>query len=76
MEDKIIELISEIKPGADIAGCADLFGEHVLTSFDVVRLVSDLSDEFDVDITPLDIVPENFRTVKTIAALIERLEDE
>ena len=74
--DKIIEILEQIKPGVDFASCGDLIGERVLTSFDVVRLVGELTDEFDVEITPLDVVPENFKSVEAIAALIERLEDE
>ena len=37
---------------------------------------SELSDEFDVDITARDIVPDNFATVTAIKAMIDRLEDE
>ena len=74
--EKILEILSGIKPGVDFASCDDLIGGHVLASFDIVRLVSELMDEFDIEITPPDIVPENFTSVEAIAALVERLEDE
>lgn len=41
-----------------------------------LRWCSKLSDEFDVDISPVDITPENFKTVQTIYDMIQRLEDE
>ena len=40
------------------------------------RMLSELSDEFDVEITAEDIVPENFESVKSIYNMIKRLEDE
>ena len=76
MKDTIIDIIKEIKPSADITENTRLVDDKVLDSLAMISLVAELSDEFDVDITAQDIVPENFATVKTIAAMIERLEDE
>ncbi len=42
----------------------------------MISLVAELSDEFDVEITAEEIVPENFETVKSIYNMIKRLEDE
>lgn len=43
----------------------------------MVQLVAALNDEFDIEITPRDIVPENFQSVKAINDMVERLlEDE
>ena len=44
--------------------------------FAMISLVAELTDEFDVDISATDVIPENFQTVGAIKALIERLEDE
>lgn len=74
--ETIINIIKGIKPSANINEHTRLIDEKVLDSLAMISLVAELSDEFDVDITAQDIVPENFETVKAIAALIERLEDE
>lgn len=50
----------------------DLLASGLLDSFDIVNLVSQLEEAFTVEIEPADIVPENFRTVAAIAALMER----
>ena len=50
----------------------DLLVSGLLDSFDIVNLVSQLEEAFMVEIEPTDIVPENFRTVAAIAALMER----
>ena len=39
-------------------------------------LVAKLSDEFDVEITPLMIVPENFQSAQAMWQMIEKLQDE
>ncbi len=74
--ETIIEIIKGIKPAANIDENTKLIDEKVLDSLAMISLVAELSDEYDVDITAQDIVPENFETVKAIKALIERLEDE
>lgn len=74
--EKIIEIIKEIKPGAAIDENTKLVDDKVLDSLAMISLVAELSDEFDVEITAQDIVPENFATVQAIADMIERLEDE
>lgn len=76
MTDTIIDIIKGVKPAAAVDENTRLIDEKVLDSLAMISLVAELSDEFDVDISAQDIVPENFETVKAIAALIERLEDE
>ena len=43
---------------------------------DIVSLVSELSDEFDITIRPKDLVPENFNSVDAIEALVSKLVEE
>lgn len=74
--EKLIEILENIKPGIDFETEKDLISGHILDSFSIIRLVSDIEDEFDVEITPVDIVPENFQSAQAIMTLIERLEDE
>ena len=44
----------------------------MLDSFDVVALVTDLEEAYDIKIDGLDIVPDNFVTVQSIADLIRK----
>ncbi|MBQ9227793.1 MAG: acyl carrier protein [Eubacterium sp.] len=74
--ETIIEIIKGIKPSAQVDENTRLIDEKVLDSLAMISLVAELSDEFDVDISAQDIIPENFETVKAIKALMERLEDE
>ena len=74
--ETIIDIIKELKPGVDIDVTTKLIDEKILDSLAMISLVAELGDEFDVEITAQDIVPENFATVEAIYAMIERLEDE
>lgn len=75
--EKIIEILEELKPGVDFAKEEHLIDDHILESMMMVQLVAALNDEFDIEITPRDIVPENFQSVKAINDMVERLlEDE
>lgn len=74
--EQVIKILEEIKPGVDFAKETDLIGGKILDSLKIVQLVGELNDEFDIEITPIDIVPENFKSAETIYAMVKRLEDE
>lgn len=75
-KESIIEILEEIRPDVDFESETSLVDGNVLESFDIVSLVSELSDEFDITIRPKDLVPENFNSVDAMTALVEKLMDE
>ena len=48
----------------------------MLDSFDIVSLVGELNDNFDIDIHVENLLPENFNSVEGMLALIEKLQQE
>lgn len=74
--DRIYEILEEIVPGTNFEGVNDLVDSKVLTSINIVRLVAMLNDEFDIEITPLHLLPENFNSVESIYKLVQELEEE
>ena len=74
--EELLEILNEVKPGVDFENDTDLIGHGVLDSITMVTLVMELNDAFDIEITPVDIVPENFKTVQTIYDMIQRLSDD
>ena len=55
--DKLIEIIKEICPAAeDIENCKTLIDDEIIDSFDMVALVSEIMDAFDVEISVDDII--------------------
>jgi methoxymalonate biosynthesis acyl carrier protein len=67
---KILDLLSGIRPEFDFSESADFFADGMLDSFDLITLVSDLDKAYAISIDGTDIVPENFRNVDAIAALL------
>ena len=74
--DNIIEILEQIKPGVDFNTEENLIEEEILDSFDIVTLVAKLNDEFDIEISPADLIPENFNSAERIYELVKRLEEE
>lgn len=74
--ERIIEIIKEIRPAANIDENTKLIEEKIIDSLAMIMLVAELNDEFDIEISAMDIVPENFATVKDIFAFVERIQDE
>ncbi|MBA4320401.1 MAG: acyl carrier protein [Flavobacterium sp.] len=73
MNDKVIEILNEIRPEFDFSEPVDDFIEAgMLDSFDVVTLVTTLDEEFGISIDGVDILPENFSSVLSITDLLSR----
>lgn len=73
MKEKIISILSEIRPEFDFTEESLNFIEQgMLDSFDVVTLVDALDTEFNIVIDGVDIVPENFGTIESIMALVNK----
>lgn len=74
MKKQIIAILNELRPEFDFSADVNFIEEGMLDSFDVVSLVSELEEKFGISITGVDILPENFSTVESIEALINKSE--
>jgi acyl carrier protein len=70
--DKIIAILSQIRPEFDFLESTDFFEEGILDSFDLITLVSELDQAFGISIDGMDILPTNFCNINAIAALLKR----
>ena len=71
--DIILEILSGLHPEVDFDNCKTLVDDKIIDSFDIVSIISDISDEFDITIPVEEIVPKNFNSAKALYALVERL---
>ena len=76
IREEILDLLTELHEDVDFEKEESLVDGKILDSFDLVTLVTELSDAFDVDITAKDFVAENFNSLERLTAMIERLLDE
>ncbi|MCM1261269.1 MAG: phosphopantetheine-binding protein [Butyrivibrio sp.] len=74
--DELLMILSDLHPDVDFETEENLIDDMILDSFDIVSLITEINDKFDVNITAKDIIPENFNSAQAIYELIERLEDE
>lgn len=76
MKETLMDILTELRPDVDFEGEKNLISGGVLESFDIVSLVSELTDEFDITIRPKDLVPENFNSVEAMLNMIETLTED
>lgn len=72
MKEKVLEILSNIRPEFDFNEDVNFIEEGMLDSFDVVTLVSDLDTTFGISIDGVDIVPENFSSIDAIINLLKK----
>ncbi len=74
--DEVIEVLNDVKEDIDYENETALVDDRILDSFDVLSLISAVSDEFDVSIPAKEILPANFNSAQAICDLVNRLQDE
>lgn len=74
--EELMEILEEMKPDVDFETCDTLIDDGVLDSFDILNIVSELNDAFDIEITPVDIVPENFNSAEALWEMVKRLQED
>jgi len=72
MKEKIIKILTEIRPEFDFTENENFIKQGLLDSFDIVSLVTTLDEEFGISIDGLDIIPENFSSIESITALLQK----
>ena len=73
---ELLEILTDLHPDIDYERETHLIDDGLLDSLDIVSLITEISEQFDVTITAKDILPENFNSARALFELIERLEDE
>ena len=52
-----------------------LIDDRILDSFGVISLISELEDQFEIEIDASEIVPENFNSADAMWKMIQRLQE-
>ena len=76
MKEDLREILMEIRPDVDFDNETQLIDGGILESMDIVAIVGEIKEAFDVTIGIEQLIPENFNSEGAILALIERLQDE
>ena len=75
MKETVLEILEEIREDIDFENETKLADDRLLSSLDIVTIVGKFNDEFDVEISVEDLVPENFNSVDAMVELITRAQE-
>lgn len=74
--EQLKELLEGIRPDLDFEAEDKLIDDGILDSIDVLSIVAEINDTFDVDIKVQFLLPENFNSMQAIYELIQKLSNE
>ncbi len=73
MKEKVINILKEINEEIlDYEG-SNMVEDEIITSLDMIEIVSALEDEFEISISAKYINADEFATVDSICELVEKL---
>lgn len=73
--EKLLEILRNLHPDVDFENTKNLVDGKILDSFDIVTIIAEVAEEFDVTISAKYILPENFNSADALYDLIQKLED-
>lgn len=74
IKEKVLEILCNMKEDVDFEQEAALIDGKILDSLELMELISELEDTFDIEIGMDEIIPENFNSAAAICALVEKLQ--
>lgn len=73
IREKVLAILKDIKPTKDLTGLTDIVEGGYIDSFELMNLITTLSETFAIEIGIDDMVPENFNSADSISGMVERL---
>lgn len=73
--EKLMEILKDIRPDVDFENETALIDDGILDSFDVVSIISELDNEYGVQVRITELDPENFNSAESIWQLVQKLKN-
>ena len=74
MKEQLMSILEELRPDIDFTKETALIDDGVLDSFDIVSLVGELNDNFNIEINVDDLLPENFNSADAMLELVTKMQ--
>lgn len=71
--DELMALLREIRPDVSFYSGRRLIDDGILDSFDIVAIVGEIGERFQVDVPVEELSGENFNSPEAILRMIERI---
>ena len=73
--EQLLEILKEMNDTIDFETETALIDGEIIDSLDLMELISEMEEAFDIMIEMEDIIPENFNSAEAMWNLITRLQD-
>ncbi len=73
MREQILEILTDIRPDIDFEKETKLIDDKILESFDIITIVGELNDAFDIEIGPKELIAENFNSLDALTEMVDEL---
>lgn len=71
--EQLLSIMREIRPDVDFETETKLIDDEILDSFDIISIVSEVNEQFGIEINVDDLLPENFNSAEALYALIKKM---
>ena len=71
--EELLELLKDVRDDVDFETAQDLIDGKILSSFDIIQIISVIDEEYDVAVPATEIIPDNFNSARAIYDMIQRL---
>lgn len=74
LRERVLQILQEVRHDVDFEKETELIDDGILDSFDIIAVVSELNENFEIEITADELEPENFNTLDAVVELVESLQ--
>lgn len=74
--EELLDILQELHPEIDYDDCDTLIDEKYFDSFDIISIVTEINNTFDVTVPAEELTPENFNSAEALWDLIVRLQND
>ena len=74
--ERLLDILNELHDDIDYETETKLVDDKLFNSFDLITLVAELSDEFDIEITAKAFIPANLNSAQALWRMIQELSGE
>ena len=58
--EELLEILQDIDDSVDYENETALIDDHILDSFGIITLISEIEEHFDIEVDAAEMTPENF----------------
>ena len=74
--EKLLRLLEKVNPDVSFMDLENLIDDEIITSLDLVQIISQIEEEFHIQIDEELLTPENFNSVQSMIEMIREAGNE